>query len=229
MARVLVIGDTHAPAMHRNYVKFLKEIYEAWACDRIVHIGDLVDNCALSFHLKKPQLKDPIAEYRKAITQVKQLTDAFKGIPVDLMLGNHDVLPYRWAQEVGIPDEMMANFADIWNLPENWTVNDRFAQLEIDGVIYQHGDRGKGGRLAAANNARAEFAPVVQGHLHGQAGIEFIVNLRNRVFGMQVGCGVDHKHLSMAYGAKFNNKPVLGCGVVLDGTTPVFEPMILSK
>ena len=42
MARVLVVGDTHCPVMMDGY-EFLSEMIDWWDCDRIVHIGDLVD------------------------------------------------------------------------------------------------------------------------------------------------------------------------------------------
>jgi hypothetical protein len=45
---------------------------------------------------------------------------------------------------------------------------------------------------------------------------------------MQVGCGVDHDKEAMAYGKKYNSKPILGCGVVIDGVTAICEPMLLS-
>jgi hypothetical protein len=42
-----------------------------------------------------------------------------------------------------------------------------------------------------------------------------------RVFGMQVGCGIDHESYAMAY-AKYGKKPAIGCGVVLNnGKLPV--------
>jgi predicted phosphodiesterase len=221
MSNVLVIGDTHAPCMLPQYVDFLVQTYDAWSCNKVVHIGDIVDNCALSFHLKKPHLKDPVAEYERAQQQVDLIVSAFP--KADLMIGNHDALPYRLCEEIGIPEDMMRSPAEIWKLGK-WNVHPRFDQLEIDGVIYQHGDCGKS---SASLNARAEFKSVVQGHHHSKAGIEFHVNRNHRVFGMQVGCGVDYKHMAMDYGRKFNTKPILGCGIVLEGTTPIFEPMIL--
>ena len=132
MSRVLIIGDTHAPAMLNSYPDFLAECYEAWGCDRVVHIGDIADNCALSFHLKKPQQKDPLREFEQAMSQIETLVSYFP--KADLMLGNHDVLPYRWCNEVGIPVEMMKDFGSIFNLPSGWKVHQRYGQLEIDGV-----------------------------------------------------------------------------------------------
>ena len=222
MSRVLIIGDTHAPCMLDGYIDFLVDLYNDWDIDRVVHIGDIVDNCALSFHLKRPSLKDPIHEFHQAMEQVGQLTETFPD--ADLMLGNHDVLPYRWAMEVGIPEEMLRDFGAIFDLPDTWNVHKRYSQIEIDGVIYQHGDMCKG---SAALNAKAEFRSVVQGHHHAKAGVEYMANKNARIFGMQTGCGTDYKHAQQEYGQKYNTKPIIGAGIVLDGVTAIFEPMIL--
>ena len=58
MANVLVIGDTHCPAMLDHYPDFLAEIYEAWDCEKVVHIGDLVDFHGISFHTKEFGIPD---------------------------------------------------------------------------------------------------------------------------------------------------------------------------
>lgn len=73
MSRVLVVGDTHAPVMHPNYVNFLADVRDEWGCDEVVHIGDLVDWASISYHPKAPSLKNSEAEYRKAYEQVQQL------------------------------------------------------------------------------------------------------------------------------------------------------------
>jgi hypothetical protein len=45
---------------------------------------------------------------------------------------------------------------------------------------------------------------------------------------MSVGCGVDHSTAAMSYGLKYSQKPIIGCGVVMNnGQTPIFEPMLL--
>lgn len=224
MSSVLVIGDTHCPVMRDGYVDFLLHIADRWSCDRVIHIGDLVDHCALSFHKKKPHLKNATTEYGKAKEQCWELWEAFP--EVDWLVGNHDALPYRWCEEVGLDEDMMKDPVSMFEM-DGWQWHPRYGQVVIDDVIYQHGDRGKGGRMAALNNAKSEFASVVQGHHHQQAGVEFFCNLKDRVFGMQVGCGVDHEAAAMEYGQKYTQKPILGCGVVLDGETPIFEPMRL--
>ena len=73
MSRVLVIADTHAPCMLDSYPFWLKTIYEQWSCDRVVHIGDLVDWASISYHPKAPSLKNSEAEFEQAMDQVQTL------------------------------------------------------------------------------------------------------------------------------------------------------------
>ena len=73
MANVLVIGDTHCPAMIDGYVPFLKKIHKKHKCTKVVHIGDLVDWASISFHPKAPSLKNSEEEFAKASKQVAKL------------------------------------------------------------------------------------------------------------------------------------------------------------
>ena len=221
---VLVIGDTHAPTMHRNYIKFLKKIHQKHDCGRVVHIGDLVDWNSISFHDSEAFLPNPVDEFAQAKKQVKALHKAFPR--ADLLIGNHDSLPSRQASKLGLPEGVLRDFDRLWEL-DGWTIHPRYADLEINDVIYRHGDKGVGGLMAAYKNCKAEFKSVVQGHLHAQAGVVYHANGSDCVFGMQVGCGVDHRHPAMNYGRVYAAKPVLGCGVVYSSKLAHFEPMFL--
>jgi predicted phosphodiesterase len=224
MARVLVIGDTHAPAMREDYPDFLMDTYKAWNCDTVVHIGDVVDWGAINYHEKDPSNPSPIEEYRESQKQVSVLYRMFPKAVV--MTGNHDSLPKRKATTIGIPAELIRSNGDIWNTPK-WDWKPRYAVHEIDNVLYAHGDRGKGGHGAALKNAKEHFKSWVQGHLHGQASVTYFANNDSIIFGMSVGCGIDVDSAAMNYGKKFNQKPLVGCGVVVDGKYGVFEPMTL--
>ena len=62
---------------------------------------------------------------------------------------------------------------------------------------------------------------TVQGHLHTQAYCEHFVGQKFRIYGMQVGCGIDHESYAMAY-AKTGKKPAIGCAVVCNsGKLPI--------
>ena len=74
---------------------------------------------------------------------------------------------------------------------------------------------------------KKELQSQIQGHLHSELYIDYIVGKNFRIFGMQVGCGIDNKSYAMAYGKHFK-KPAIGCGVLLNkGTLPVVIPMQL--
>jgi hypothetical protein len=67
---------------------------------------------------------------------------------------------------------------------------------------------------------------TVQGHLHTQFYSETYVGQNFRIFGMQVGCGIDFDTYAMAY-AKRGKKPAIGCGVVINGQYGITVPMEL--
>ena len=223
MAVVLIIGDTHCPGMRTGYVDFLKRIADRHAATRVVHIGDLVDWASISYHEKSPALHNASKEFAAAQRQVYQLHKAFP--KADWLIGNHDALTERQAKSVGLPSEVLKSPGELWSV--KWKVHPRYTKLEIDGVLYSHGDGGRGGQDAALMQAKSEFKSTVIGHYHSQAGVRYWANKEYRIFGMFVGCGIDASRLQFEYGVKFTAKPVLGCGVVIDGKRAIFEPWLL--
>ena len=211
--------------MKRGYVRFLQNTFDSWGVDRIVHIGDLVDWNSISYHEKHPSNSNAVSEYKRALKQVKQLSAAFP--KADWMIGNHDALTTRQAITAGLPVEILRDYAEMWEL--DWQIHDRFSDLEIEGVLYSHGDNGKGGEHSAYKNAQANFKSTVQGHHHSNGGVQYYANPEFRVFGMSVGCGIDAKLLQFEYGRSIKRKPMLGCGIVVNGKSAYFEPWLLGS
>ena len=211
---VLIIGDTHCPAMHPGYIAFLKRIEKKYNCNRVVHIGDLVDWNAISFHEKDPNMPSALDEYKAAKKQVKALHKAFP--KADYMIGNHSCLPSRKAKTVGLLDEMLVPYGEFWGL-DGWTIHDRYDDFILDGVIYRHGDKEKGGQFAALPNAEKQHMSLVQGHFHAQQGIIRVSNHSRVIFAMQTGCGVLPGHPAMKYSRVYSARPIVGCGVVANG------------
>jgi glucose/arabinose dehydrogenase len=85
-----------------------------------------------------------------------------------------------------------------------------------DGKLYW--SIGEGG--TARTRIKMEFESIVQGHLHTQCYIDWVINDKARVFGMQVGCGIDYTSYAMGY-AKLGRKPAIACGVVINGRVPI--------
>lgn len=219
MSRVLVIGDTHAPAMHKDYIPFLKKVADVWKTDKVVHIGDVIDHHSISFHSKHPNSPGVIQEYEEALEQITALYKAFPNTQVTV--GNHDKRVHRVVANYGIPAMYLKTFNQLYNTSK-WKWVD---YVEIDEVYYYHGE-GCGGQHPAFNAAKMRMQSTVVGHYHSSCGIWFQAGPRAKIWGMNVGCGVDRNHLSLQYSAAYLKKPILACGVVIDGN-PFIETMNL--
>lgn len=224
MDRVLAIPDLHIPGMLDTYPDFLWETKKAWKCNRFIFLGDVFNLGALSYHLKHSHEANLDSELDQAREQIKPLAKMFK--KAELLLGNHDALTERKAADVGIPGSLLKSYNEVFDLPKTWQWYPRYHQLLIDNVIYQHGDRGAQGQHAAFRNASAEFRSVVQGHLHSQFSIEYLANAKDCIWGMQAGTGVNHDDPIFSYGKSFTRKPIVGCGVIIEGH-PYLERMVL--
>lgn len=221
---VLVIPDTHCPAMRKGSIEFLRGVQKKYKCKRVVHIGDLVDFHNLSYHEKEVGGLSANEEYAMARKQISELHKAFP--KVDWLIGNHDSLNHRKATTFGIPHYLLKDYPQLFDL-KKWDVHPRFTTIEIDGVLYRHGDKGPGGKQAAIKNATIEFKSLVLGHHHTNAGVTYYANQQSLIFGMSVGTLADDNHEIMQYGRQYVGKSVAGCGVVIDSTHAIFEPMKL--
>lgn len=206
--RVLVVGDIHAPFELEGYLEFCQETYAKYNCNQVVFIGDIIDNHYASYHETDPNGMGGGEELSYAIDDVKRWADAF---PVaDVCIGNHDRMIMRKAFTSAIPKEWIKDYNEV--LGTNWKWADRFV---YDGVQYIHGEGG-----TARTRAKNDMMSTVQGHIHTQAYSEWMVGRNFRVFGMQVGCGIDANAYAAAY-AKHFKKQAIGCGVVLGGHTAI--------
>lgn len=206
---VLAIGDLHLPFGLEGYLEHCIETYNKYKCNEVVFIGDIIDNHASSYHETDPDGHSAGQELRLAISQVKKWYDAFPKASV--IIGNHDRLIMRKAYSSGLSKLWIKDYADVLGTP-NWKF---IESIEIDNVLYIHGEGG-----TARSRARRDLQSIVQGHLHSQAYIEWIVGSKFKIFGMQLGCGINAKSYAMAYG-KEGPKPAIACGVILQGITPI--------
>ena len=111
-------------------------------------------------------------------------------------------------------------------LSKGWKFSD---EVVIDGIAYMHGDQqGAGGQQAAINRVKLRGRSVVAGHLHTQACIVYHATKEALMFGMQVGCLIDHKELAFAYAKNALRKPILSVGIV-DKGIPMIIPMLLDE
>mgnify|MGYP001091591307 FL=1 len=208
--RVLVIGDLHEPFCLDGYLDFCIEQKEKFNCNRIVFIGDVIDNHFSSYHETDANGLGGADELDFAIKKIARWRDAFPVATV--IIGNHDRIIMRKAQTSAVPTKWIREYKDVLEVPQ-WDFVDR---LVIDDVQYIHGEAG-----TARTKCKSDMMSTVQGHLHTQAYTEWVVGQKFKVFVTQVGCGINHNSYAMAY-AKRGKKPAIGCVVVLnEGRTPI--------
>lgn len=213
---ILVIGDLHLPFTEPGYLQWCIEQRDKWDCGTIIFIGDIADFHYSSFHPIEPEALGCETEYEKMLQELSHWQTAFPEAMITY--GNHDLIPYRKGYAGGLSSRMMKSWRDLFNAPKGWVFNDRFI---IDNVLYTHGTNSAIPRMVQARIS------VVQGHLHSQQYCHWSQSEVNRLFAMQVGCGIDADSWAFNYGKSFPRKPVLGCGVVLEsGTIPMVLPYV---
>ena len=213
--RILVIGDLHAPFDLDQYFDHCVETYAKYNCNQVVFIGDVIDNHFSSYHETDANGMGGAQELDLAIDRLRRW---YKQFPVaDVTIGNHDRLIMRKAQSSAVPSKWIKQYKEVLETP-NWNFTER---VVYDNVQYIHGEAG-----TARTKSKADMMSTVQGHLHTQCYTEWAVGRNFKVFGCQVGCGINFDTYAMAY-AKAGKKPAIGCAVVLGGETCVNELMAL--
>ena len=212
--RVLVIGDLHEPFTLVEYLEFCISASEKYNTNKTIFIGDIVDNHFSSYHETDPDGMSAGGELSFAIRKLRAWREAFPR--AKWILGNHDRLVSRKALTGGLSRQWLKPYNEVLEVP-GW---DMMEEYVLDDVQYLHGE-GK----SARNRATSDLMSTVQGHRHTEAYLQYYVGRNYKIFGMQVGCGIDKDSYNMAY-AKNHPKPAIGCGVVLGGT-PYLEMMEL--
>ena len=204
--RILVIGDLHAPFIQEGYLEFCKHIYNIYNCNQTIFIGDIIDNHYSSYHDTDPNAMGGGDELSAAIRVLKPWKETFK--KADVIVGNHDRMIMRRAFSSAIPKQWIKSYNDVLGTKWNW--HDR---IVYDNVQYVHGEGG-----TARTRAKNDMFSTCQGHIHTQAYTEWTVGTHEKIFGMQVGCGLDRESYAAAYAKNFK-KQAIGVGVVIGGHT----------
>lgn len=215
-SRVLVVGDLHAPFIKAGYLEFCESIYKKYSCNRVVFIGDIIDNHYSSYHETNPDGMSAGTELLKAKAEIALWYKVFPSAKV--CLGNHDLISDRKSMSSGLSASWIKTIDEVLETP-GWEYSEEFT---IDNVMYIHGTGRK-----ARTRTRKDLTSIVQGHYHSESYIEYYVGNNFKIFAMQIGCGVERKSYAMAYARHFD-KPHINCGVVLEnGTLPIIEYMDL--
>jgi hypothetical protein len=212
----------HAPWDHRYARDFLCRVRDKFKPDRIVNLGDEVDLHGFSAKWPAdPNLHSPARELELAR---ESLARYYKEFPnVDVLESNHGARIFRKVLVSGLPRMVIKRYSELFGWPKGW----HYAgdHLIIDGVYYTHGEGISGGSWHLAHQKLK--CSVVLGHLHSRAGVIYSVTKRYKHFVLNAGCLIDTENEDgpFAYGKHIIEKPVLGCGLIVNGEQAMFIPM----
>ena len=215
--RILIIGDLHTPFDYEPYFDHCYAVFDKYECNKVVFIGDIIDNHYSSYHETDADGLGGQDELDLAISRLARWNEAF---PVaDVIIGNHDRMVMRKAQSSSIPTKWIRDYKEVLDVPR-WNFTDR---VVYDKVQYIHGEGG-----TARTRCKKDLMSTVQGHLHTQCYVDWFIGAGIKVFGMQVGCGIDKDAYAFGYAKNFPN-PALACGVVLNGKIAINEVLSINK
>ena len=222
---VLIISDTHCPYNHPDLFPFLKAIKKKLLNKDsiIIHIGDEVDNHAISFHDSDQDLPSAGHELQLAIDQLAELRSIFDKMYI--LESNHGSLAYRKAKHHGVPIRVIKPLQDLYDTP-NWTWHhDLILDTKADLPTYLcHGKASTYNALAKEMGMNA-----IQGHFHSKFEITYGKTPTVDRYNMFIGCLIDWKSLAFAYGRNNIPKPILGLGYIDKEGTPSLIKMNLDK
>jgi predicted phosphodiesterase len=218
---VLVISDLHIPFQHPDAMYFLEDLKRLVRPTVVVGIGDSLDSHAMSRFVHDPDGMGAGDEIAKALEVFKRLFEIFPNV-IEVE-SSHNDRGYRRAFDAGLPTAVLKPYRDMIHAPAGWTFEENAI---IDNVLYEHG-MAYGGKSAIEKAVLSNRMSVVMGHHHSMAGIHYFANRYETLFGMCVGCLIDLKQYAFNYAKKIAAKPILSCGVVVNGV-PSLYPMFLD-
>ena len=223
MARVLVIPDLQIPFQHPDAFDFLDAVMAKHNPDDFLNLGDEVDFHSFARWKPDPDGYSPGHELDLALEILHE--EYYPRFPDHkVCTSNHTVRPLIKAFDAGLPRKFLKTYKEFLEAPDGWEWRDHWI---IDEVRYEHGE-GVSGMYAHTRAAQQNMRSTVIGHIHSFAGIQYVACHDRLIFGFNAGCLIDNKAYAFNYGKKIRNKPILGCGMVIDGI-PHFIPMLLNK
>jgi len=221
--KILIFGDMHVPYHHKDSIEFLREVKKKYRPNKIICTGDEVDNHAISYHEKDPDLMGAGDELDASIMYMKELYKIFP--KVDLVDSNHGSLSKRKGKTAGIPNRMLRSYREILEAPKTWNWHDKYYYEMRNGeTLFVSHMQGKN----SGNIAKANGCCYAQGHYHEDSNIVYTATPMKTLWGMSTGCLLDNDSLAFSYNKANLKIPALSVGFIRNGI-PNLIPMVLDK
>lgn len=220
---IFCISDMHMPYAHPDTYSFFKRIKSKFKPNLVICVGDEADKHAMSFHDSDPDLLSAGDELEYAIERLEPIYKLFP--EVLLVESNHGSMAYRKGKHHGIPRKYLRDYAEVLEAPDGWEWHDNLLLKLNNGqnLFVTHGIKKDGMKLAQMMGCN-----VLQGHYHTEFNIKYASSPDQLYWSMQIGCMIDDKSLAFHYNKTTAIRPIIGCGLIVDGI-PYLLPMILNK
>ncbi len=220
----MLMSDTHFPYHHPDYLEFLVAVKKKYKPTEVFHLGDLVDNAALNYHEKIPEMNDQTFEMGETYEEIQRLAEYFPVMKI--LVGNHDKLPLRKARTIGLHSRYIKDNTEVFDMPKTWTFHNEVIVNMQDGrdLMLRH-------NLTKHPFKTAEHYETcyAQGHYHEDFLVWWKMDNKLNVWGATVGSLVDDTALAMEYNKSNLKRPVLGCMVVQNGVPKLIEMKLKNK
>ena len=209
---ILLIGDTHIPYHKKDLFDFYELVKKTYKPTEVIHMGDLIDNHAISYHESSAELRSAGDELNKSIIYIEWLAEIFP--KMDILQGNHDKLPIRKARTAGLPSRYIKNNHDVFNMPKTWNwVNEKYLDMSDGRKLWlRHQFCTNPIYMALKHNVC-----VAQGHYHTKSELDWVMNKKRNVWALTVGCGIDDESLAYEYNKLDKDRPQLSVVVITNG------------
>lgn len=214
---ILCIPDTHIPFQHKNALKFTCKVRDKYKIDRVVFMGDLTDQYSLSRYAKDP---DALTTTHEFDLSKKEISRWIKEFPkAQVVIGNHESRIVKRLADVGIPSNLLfKTFNELWDIPKTWVWDH---EVFLDGITFIHGV--KSGPNAHILTAKDYRTSTVVAHTHSTLAVNWMSGPTDSIFAMNSGCLIDERAMAFKYASEMTSRPVLGCGVIIDGNPIVIK------
>ena len=211
--RILIYSDLHLPYQHKDAVDFLADIARNYKPDRVLDLGDTLDEYAVSQYPKSPSADNVVRELNKAKKKVKILASIFPR--VDIMESNHTDRLYRRATVGGIPREYLLPIKELMGAPKGWKWH-RDLVLTINAtreqVYFAHTKTG-----TTINLAKNLGMSVAVGHKHNSSGVQYFATPKDTHFAIDTGCLISDKGYAYSYNKGNVIRPVRSVAIIEGG------------
>jgi hypothetical protein len=222
----LGIPDPHLPYHHPDIFKFLAEVKRKFRPTQVFFTGDEVDNAAISFHDKNPDM--PYTAGAELDTSIIYMDNFYKLFPdAKVCHSNHGSLVARKGKWAGLSKKVFREWNEILEAPKGWSWHKTII-LDIGGgkkLMVKHGTKSPKNALLTAQRLGCCYA---QGHHHTEAHIKHYATDTMEIWGCTIGCLIDHTNPAFDYQEEGIPRPCLNVLIIIDGV-PYLIPMRLDE